>query len=68
MGKEKTGTGYPMDHTHLAPWLADSFAKSWALGVKCGTAGLQSAVVNATSRIEGPVLGTCLSVDDDVPI
>jgi len=36
--------------------------------LKCGTSPLQDLVVNATARIEGAVLGTCLLANDTIPI
>lgn len=70
IGSETTNTGFPLpnDGTHTAPFLADIFARAFVLGLKCGTAPLQNYVVNATSRIEGSVQGTCLPVDDTSPI
>lgn len=57
-----------MDNTHLLPHYADVFARAFVLGLKCGTAPLQGRVVNATSRIKGPVLGRCLGVNGTLPI
>ncbi|KAJ9150412.1 Rhamnogalacturonan acetylesterase [Pleurostoma richardsiae] len=68
MGKDVADANYPMDHTHTAPWLADVFARAFVLGLKCGTAPLQGCVVNATSRIEGALLGTCEGVNSTLPI
>ncbi|KAB5583222.1 GDSL-like Lipase/Acylhydrolase [Coniochaeta sp. 2T2.1] len=68
LGRESAVQGYPMDNTHLSPRYADLFARSFVLGLKCGTAGLQAAVGNATSRIEGEELGTCLAVNETLPI
>lgn len=60
--------GYPMDNTHTAPELADTFSQAFVLGLKCGTSPLQRYVVNATSRIESAALGTCLSVNATLPV
>jgi hypothetical protein len=68
LGPEIVDANYPMDHTHTAPFLADVVAKSFALGLKCGTSPLQDLVINATSRMEGSVLGTCLPANERVPI
>lgn len=68
LGKETVDANYPMDHTHTAPYLADVVAQAFVLGVKCGTSGLQDLVVNATSRLQGAVLGTCLVVNETLPI
>lgn len=68
MGKEAADTNFPMDNTHTSPWLADVFSKSFVLGVKCGTSPFQEYVVNATSRIEGDLLGVCEKVNSTLPI
>ncbi|TVY84066.1 Rhamnogalacturonan acetylesterase [Lachnellula suecica] len=68
LGKTVVDANYPLDHTHTAPYLADVVAASFVLGVKCGTSGLQGLVSNATSRLEGQVLGTCLGVNATLPI
>ncbi|WYZ35049.1 hypothetical protein EsH8_I_001325 [Colletotrichum jinshuiense] len=67
-GREAAVEGYPMDAVHMSPKLADSFAGAFVLGLKCGTSPLQQYVVNATSRIEGARLGTCLQVNATLPI
>ncbi|KAF1999725.1 carbohydrate esterase family 12 protein [Amniculicola lignicola CBS 123094] len=68
LGQDQVNAWYPMDNTHLAPGLADVYAKAFTLGVKCGGSGLGYQVVNTTSRIEGPVLGACLGVNATMPI
>lgn len=68
LGGAATDANFPMDNTHTAPWLADVFARAFVLGVKCGTAPLQDFVVNATSRIEGDLLGYCERVNSTLPI
>ena len=68
MGQEAADANFPMDHTHTAPYLADIFARSFVLGLKCGTAPLQGYVANATSRLEGDILGTCQPVNATLPI
>lgn len=68
LGAESANKNYPMDNTHLSPHYADLFAQAFVLGLKCGTAPLQGAVVNATARIEGDVLGTCLRVNETLPV
>jgi len=68
LGPQIVDANYPFDHTHTAPYLADIVAQSFVLGLKCGTSPLQDWVVNATARLEGAVLGTCLSANASVPI
>ncbi|OHE99028.1 GDSL-like Lipase/Acylhydrolase [Colletotrichum orchidophilum] len=67
-GPQAAVEGYPMDAVHMSPKLADSFAGAFVLGLKCGTSPLQEYVVNATSRLEGDRLGTCLQVNATLPI
>ncbi|KAF4782005.1 GDSL-like Lipase/Acylhydrolase [Colletotrichum scovillei] len=67
-GQQAAVEGYPMDAVHMSPKLADSFAGAFVLGLKCGTSPLQEYVVNATSRLEGDRLGTCLQVNATLPI
>jgi rhamnogalacturonan acetylesterase len=59
---------FPLDHGHTAPYLASLMAQEFVLGLKCGSAPLQGMVVNATSRIESSLLGTCLPVNATLPI
>lgn len=68
VGKETANANFPMDNTHTSPWLADTFSKAFVLGVKCGTSPFQNFVVNATSRLEGDLLGTCEQVNHTLPI
>lgn len=68
VGKEITDANFPMDNTHTSPWLADTFSKAFVLGVKCGTSPFQDFVVNATSRLEGSLLGTCAQVNSTLPV
>lgn len=68
LGAASAQKNYPMDNTHLSPYYADVFARAFVLGLKCGTSPFQGYVVNATSRIEGDVLGTCLSANASLPI
>jgi len=68
LGPDVVDANYPIDHTHTAPFLAGVVAQSWVLALKCGTSPLQDWVVNATARIEGPVLGTCLLANATLPI
>jgi rhamnogalacturonan acetylesterase len=68
LGADVVDPNFPMDDTHMAPVLADQSSQAWVLGLKCGTSPFQDYVVNATSRIEGAVFGTCLSVNSTLPI
>ena len=68
LGPTIIDANYPIDHTHTAPYLADIVAQSFVLGLKCGTSPLQDLVMNATARIEGPILGTCILANSTLPI
>jgi rhamnogalacturonan acetylesterase len=68
LGMNVTNENYPMDDVHTKPFLADVFAQAFVLGLKCGTAGLQNWVVNATARLEGSVLATCQGVNATLPV
>lgn len=68
LGKNVVDENYPVDHGHTAPYLASVVAQAFVLGLKCGTSPLQGLVVNATSRIEGMVLGSCLPANETMPI
>ncbi|KAF2760831.1 GDSL-like Lipase/Acylhydrolase [Pseudovirgaria hyperparasitica] len=68
LGKDIVKANYPMDNTHPAPYLADIFHQAFVLGLKCGTSPLADLIVNATARIEGPLLGTCIQANATLPI
>ena len=68
LGRVFIDANYPLDHGHTAPPLAAIVAQSVVLGLKCGTAPLMDLVVNATARIEGPTLGTCILANSTLPI
>lgn len=68
LGNATVRANYPLDHTHTAPYLSRVVAQSYVLGLKCGTSGLMDLVANASSRIEGPLLGTCLLANSTLPI
>lgn len=68
LGASIVDANYPMDHTHTAPYLADVVAQSFVLGLKCGSSGLADLVGNATARIEGGVLGSCIVANGTLPI
>lgn len=57
MGKQRTDSVFPNDHTHTSPAGADIVAKAFVKGLQCGGGGfLKDYVRNATATIEG----TCL--------
>jgi len=68
LGAKVVDANFPNDHTHTAPYLADVVAKSFVLGLKCGTSLLSSLVLNTTASIEGGVLGDCIPASSTTPI
>jgi rhamnogalacturonan acetylesterase len=71
LGQATTKENYPNDHTHTAPFLADVMARSFVLGVKCGTSGLKGLVVNSTESLtsaSGGVLGDCIAHNSTLPV
>jgi rhamnogalacturonan acetylesterase len=70
LGANTTKANYPQDHTHTSPFLADVMARSFILGVKCGTSGLASLVVNSTESLTAAdgVLGGCIAHNDTLPV
>jgi len=68
LGAAVVNANYPVDHTHTSPFLASVVAQAFVLGLKCGTSGLMDFVVNATARIEGSTLGTCILANATLPI
>jgi hypothetical protein len=68
LGPDFIDANYPIDHTHTSPALADIVAQAFVLGLKCGTSPLLDLVVNASARIEGPTLGTCILANSTLPV
>ena len=68
LGSVFIDANYPLDHGHTAPPLAAIVAQTFVLGLKCGTAPLQDLAINATARIEGATLGTCILANSTIPI
>jgi len=68
LGATVINANYPIDGTHTSPLLANFVAQAFVLGLKCGTSGLADLVINATARLEGPNLGTCILANATLPI
>ena len=68
LGASVVNENYPNDHTHTAPYLADVMAKSFVLGLKCGTSDLGRAVPNGTADLTSSFLGPCAVANATVPI
>jgi rhamnogalacturonan acetylesterase len=68
MGAAQVNAGYPNDHTHTGPGLADVMAKTFVLGLKCGTSGLGSLAVNETAALTATTLGGCIAHNSTLPV
>ncbi|KAI1866750.1 uncharacterized protein JN550_007603 [Neoarthrinium moseri] len=68
LGTTVVNANYPNDHTHTSAYMADIMAKSFVLGLKCGTSALGAAVTNTTSSMSSTILGPCISFNSTVPI
>ncbi|KAJ9151185.1 GDSL-like Lipase/Acylhydrolase [Pleurostoma richardsiae] len=68
MGEAAVDAGYPKDHTHTSPALADVMARSFVLGLRCGTSELGAAVVNSTESLTSGFLGACIQANSSMPI
>ena len=68
LGSAKVNAGYPEDHTHTSPYMADVMSQSFVLGLQCGTSDLGKAVVNSTSSLTASFLGACIPANATMPI
>lgn len=68
MGKAAVDAQYPNDHTHTGSYLADVMARSFVLGLKCGTSALGKLAVNATESLTSTFLGACIAQGAGAPI
>lgn len=68
LGASVVNANYPNDHTHTGPYMADIMARSFVLGLKCGTSDLGKAVINSTSSLTGGILGPCIAFNSSIPI
>jgi rhamnogalacturonan acetylesterase len=68
LGGSTVNAGYPNDHTHTGPYMADVMARSFVLGLKCGTSGLGQAAKNSTGSLTSTFLGPCIQFNGTVPI
>ncbi|CAI4212314.1 unnamed protein product [Parascedosporium putredinis] len=60
-GAAVVNAGFPQDHTHTGPAMADMVSQSFVLGLACGTSALASNVKNSTADLTSGVLGPCIS-------
>ncbi len=68
LGADTVTAGYPRDHTHTSPYMADVMARAFVFGLQCGTSDLGRAVVNATADLTGSFLGACIPTNSTVPV
>jgi len=68
LGSTKVNAGYPKDHTHTDPFMADVMAKTFTLGLACGTSELGRNTLNTTATMTGTFLGSCIPGDASTPI
>lgn len=60
LGASTVNAGYPVDHLHPGPFIADAMAKSFVLALRCGTTALGDLVRNSTSSLTSTYLGPCI--------
>lgn len=60
LGADTVNEGYPVDHTHTGPYLADVMSQAFVLGLACGTSSLGASVLNSTEDMSSTFLGGCL--------
>ncbi|KAL8370791.1 hypothetical protein RB595_000910 [Gaeumannomyces hyphopodioides] len=68
LGRQTVNAGFPNDHTHTSPYMADIMAKSFVLGLRCGTSPLGKDVLNSTESLTGTFLGPCITFNSTVPV
>ncbi len=68
LGAAVVSDGYPKDHTHTSHYLADVMARSFVLGLGCGTSPLGKAALNSTAELTTTFLGGCISANASLPV
>lgn len=68
LGSATVNAGYPTDHTHTGPSMADVMAKSFVLGLKCGTSELGRLALNTTASLTATSLGNCIPQNSTMPV
>ena len=61
LGKTTVDQGFPNDHTHTGPYLADVEARAFVLGLRCGTSALGTMAMNSTASMTSTFLGNCVT-------
>lgn len=66
LGTNIVNAGYPSDHTHTGPYLADVMAKSFVLGLKCNDpmSKIGHDTVNSAGSLINTFLGECIGLED----
>lgn len=60
LGADTVNAGFPNDHLHTSPYLADVMHQAFVLGLKCGTSELAELASNSTSDLTSSFLGPCI--------
>jgi rhamnogalacturonan acetylesterase len=68
LGSAKVNAGYPNDHTHTSPYMADVMSQSFVLGLKCGTSELGKKTLNSTASLTDGFLGACIATTASAPV
>ncbi len=68
LGADTVGEGYPKDHTHTSPYMADVMARAFVLGLTCGTSGLGKSTLNSTAALAATFLGGCIAANSSAPV
>lgn len=67
LGKKAVDEGFPNDHTHTSPLMADIVSRAFVLGLRCGTSPLGKMVINATETLD-KFLGSCIEQPPGSPV
>ncbi|KAH9890742.1 GDSL-like Lipase/Acylhydrolase [Xylariomycetidae sp. FL2044] len=68
LGASTVNAGYPNDHTHTGPSMANVMAGSFVLGLRCGTSELGGLVVNSTESLTSSSYGPCIEFNSTIPV
>ena len=60
-GAAVVNAGFPQDHTHTSPSMADFVSQAFVLGLACGTSNLKAALKNSTADLTSGLLGQCVN-------
>ncbi len=69
LGAATVNAGYPKDHTHTSPALADAaMARRFVLALRCGSSALGRSALNDTAALTGSFLGPCIAPAAGAPV